>query len=255
VETLKAVFADRAQYLGDPDFSAIPVNELLSSDHIAAIRGRLSAVRTVPAAAYDRALASGDGGTSHISVVDAAGNAVALTTSINTAFGAKVGVPGRGIVLNNTMDDFSVQPGKPNVYGLVGTAANAIVPGKRPLSSMSPTIVLESDGDVRAVAGASGGPLIISSTLQAILNLLEFDMSVEDAVDSARVHHQWLPDRTFVEGALPELVRMGLARIGHDVRALESKAAVQLIDVRAEHNRRTVSACSDGRKGGIAAAY
>jgi gamma-glutamyltranspeptidase/glutathione hydrolase len=187
--------------------------------------------------------------------VDAAGNAVALTTSINTAFGAKVGVPGRGIVLNNTMDDFSVQPGKPNVYGLIGTAANAIVPRKRPLSSMSPTIVLEADGQVRAVAGASGGPLIVSSTLQAILNLLEFDMSVEDAVDSARIHHQWLPDRTFVESALPELVRMGLTRLGHDVRALESKAAVQLIDVRTGQGQRTVHACSDGRKGGAAAAY
>ncbi len=252
--SLKAAFADRARYYGDPDFSPVPLVRLMSPAHTAGIRERLSATRSVPAREYGPTALPDDGGTSHISVVDSAGNAVSLTTSINTAFGAKLGVAGRGIVLNNTMDDFSAQPGEPNVYGLVGTEANAIAPLKRPLSSMSPTIVLEN-GAVRAVAGASGGPLIISATLQTLLNVLEFGMPVDRAVDAARIHHQWLPDQTFVEAGVPEVVRASLVRLGHDVRPMLAQAAVQAIEVSADRDARSVSACSDGRKGGVALAY
>ncbi len=253
-ETLKAVFADRARYYGDSDFVRVPLARLLSVDHTAALRARLRAASAVPSSTFGQDAPPDDAGTSHISVIDGEGNAVACTTSINTAFGSFVAVPGRGIILNDTMDDFSVRPGVPNVYGLVGSEANAIAPGKRPLSSMSPTIVLEA-ASPRLVVGASGGPRIISATLQVMLDVLEFGFDVEHAVAAPRIHHQWLPDRLAVEPGVSEGVRASLARRGHKVVDLTHGAAVQaveLIDTKGEHLLR---AASDPRKGGVAAAY
>jgi len=252
-ETFKAVFADRAQYYGDPDLVDVPLGRLLSYGHASDIRRRLRATRVVPAADYGNTAGAIDGGTSHISVVDEHGNAAACTTSVNTAFGAKLGVPGRGLVLNNTIDDFSLQPGVPNAYGLVGSEANSIAAGKRPLSSMSPTLVVE-DGRIRLAVGASGGPLIITGTLQTLINTLEFSMDVERAVRAPRIHNQWMPDVLAVEDRVRETVRDSLTRLGHELMPLGRGAAVQAVEVVDVEGQRRVRAFSDARKGGVARA-
>jgi gamma-glutamyltranspeptidase/glutathione hydrolase len=254
-ESLKAAFADRAQWYGDPGFVEVPIERLLSPAHAADLRSRISAVKAAPPDAFGTALQAADAGTAHVSVVDAAGNAVAATSSVNTPFGALVSVPGRDIVLNNTMDDFSAQPGVPNAYGLVGSEANAVAPGKRPLSSMSPTIVLDGQGAVRLVVGASGGPRIISATLQVLLNVLEFSMDVGPAVKAPRIHHQWRPAVLAVEAGVPQTVRDSLVRRGHDVESLSHGAAVSAVEVVGDRRGRLVRAASDARKGGRAAAY
>ena len=251
-ETLKAVFADRARDYGDPDFTHVRLDHLLAPAHAAAIRRRFSAARPLPPATYGAGTQSRDAGTSHVSVIDAAGNAVACTSSVNTAFGAKLGM--RGIVLNDTMDDFSLQPGTPNAYGLVGNEVNAIAARKRPLSSMSPTIVLDDRG-ARLAAGASGGPFIISATLQTVLDVVDFDLGVGDAVAAARIHHQWLPDVLTVEERLPVATQLSLERRGHSLRKVPAIAAVQAVERLGAPGKPRLSAASDERKGGVAAAY
>ncbi len=253
-ETLKAVFADRARYYGDADFVRVPLGRLLSPAHAAELRARLQAARALPSTAYGPTMPPDDAGTSHISVIDGRGNAVACTTSVNTAFGSLVVVPDRGVILNNTMDDFSLRPGVPNVYGLVGSEANAIAAGKRPLSSMSPTIVLDG-ATPRLVVGASGGPRIISATLQVVLDVLDFGFDVERAVAAPRIHHQWLPDRLGVEPDIADGVRASLARRGHRITRLVHGAAVQAVEMLRTKEGRVVRAASDPRKGGVAAAY
>jgi len=252
-ESFKAAFADRARYYGDPDSVTVPLKRLLSPEHAAAIRRRLSAVRTLPSSSYGSVATASDSGTTHISVVDRFGNGAALTTSINTSFGSLVVVPGRGIILNNTMDDFSIQPGVPNAFGLIGNEANSVAPLKRPLSSMSPTLVIAADG-LRLAVGASGGPMIISSTLQTALNVLIFDLDVGAAVQAPRIHHQWMPEMLGVEKALPVSVRRSLQRRGHTIREFNSIGAVQAVEVIHKGDQRMVRAVSDNRKGGIPAA-
>jgi gamma-glutamyltranspeptidase/glutathione hydrolase len=252
-ESLKGVFADRARWYGDPDFVEVPLERLLSPQHASEIRRRISAVRATPASAYGEARPSADAGTAHISVVDEQGNAVACTTSINTPFGALISVAGRDIVLNDTMDDFVAAPETANAYGLLGSEQNAIAAGKRPLSSMAPTIVLHG-ASVRLVAGASGGPLIISATAQVVLDVLAFSMDVRRAVRAPRIHHQWMPDVLAVEDRIPATTRAALHRRGHAIEALDHGAAVQAVEV-VEQDGRLLRAASDQRKGGVAAAY
>ena len=158
----------------------------------------------------------GDSHTAHLSTADELGNFVAITSTVNTGFGSKVVVPGTGVVLNNQMDDFAAQPGVPNYFGLVGAEANAVAPGKRPLSSMSPTIILRDDEPILAI-GAAGGPLIITATLQAIVNHLDLGMPLERALAAPRIHHQWSPDGLLVEETLEEPVRQRLAELGHTI--------------------------------------
>ena len=252
-ETDKAVFADRARYYGDPDVVNVPLELLLSPARAARTRARFSAVRPLPASAYDARAAASDAGTAHVSVIDRHGNAVACTSSVNTAFGSKVGV--RGFPLNNTMDDFSLRPGVANVFGLVGSEANAVGPGKRPLSSMAPTIVLTRSGGVRLVAGASGGPLIISATLQTLLNVIDLDMDIDAAVTAPRIHHQWQPDVLVSEESVPAEVRASLARRGHVVKLFPSIAATSAVSRSTTRNGVRLTAASDPRKGGVPAAY
>ncbi len=254
-ETLKLAFADRAQFYGDPDYTRVGLARLLGPAHLGAMAARIDWTRAVPA----RELApegdqARDSGTSHISVLDAYGNAAALTTSVNTSFGAGLAVPGRDIVLNNTMDDFVAQPGKPNAFGLVGTRANAIEPGKRPLSSMTPVVVTK-DGAVELVAGGSGGPLIITATLQAIVGVIDFGRSTEDAVGAPRLHHQWMPDKLFLEPGFPEATRAKLTAVGHSLAELQARASVQEIRVIGSGDERVLQATSDPRKGGVPAGY
>ena len=250
-ESMKFAFADRAASYGDPDYFPVPLDRLLSPATARNYRHQMSAVRTHPPKFYGGSHTGDDAGTSHLSVVDAEGNAVALTTSINTSFGSKLVVPGTGIILNNTMDDFSARPGVPNVYGLIGSEANSIEPGKRPLSSMTPAIVLR-EGSAVAVAGGSGGPLIITSTLQSLLNTIVFDLDASSAVAAARIHHQWMPPVLMLEESMPSIVSHPLGRLGHKLYRSSRSGAVQLI-------RRTpdgwLEGAADPRKGGRAAGW
>jgi gamma-glutamyltranspeptidase/glutathione hydrolase len=184
-------------------------------------------------------------------VVDGAGNAVACTTSSNTPFGAMLVAGDTGIILNNTMDDFSAQPGVPNAYGLIGSEANAVAPRKRPLSSMAPTIVTRA-GHVVAVAGGSGGPFIITGTLQVLLNTLVFGQDAEAAVASPRIHAQWMPPYLMVEPAIGPNERWALRRLGHRDVDAPSAAAVQLVR-RASDG--TLDGAADPRKGGAAVGW
>ncbi len=251
VEAMKLAFADRAAWLGDPDFVAVPVAKLTSKEYAAELRARIRpdgpAVKVMGSG-----LAAPDTGTTHVSTADAAGNAVALTMTINTPFGSGLTVPGTGIVLNNEMDDFAKAPDVPNVYGLVDTrGANAIAPGKRPLSSMTPTILLRA-GRPFMVTGSPGGPRIISTTLLTILAVVDHAAGARDAVAAARYHHQWVPDRVSLEPGIPEPVAKGLRARGHEVeRAKAAWSSAQVIVVDPKTGR--MSGGSDPRGDGIAA--
>lgn len=243
-EAMKHAFSDRAQYLGDPDFVQVPIQKLTSKEYAAWIRSRISSVRTHPPRFYGLASYKPEqGGTTHFGVLDRDGNAVSCSLTINTQFGSKVLVQETGIILNNEMDDFSIQPGVPNVYGLLGDEANSIQPRKRPLSSMTPTIILQGDRP-GLIVGASGGPRIISATLQTILNVLDFRMPVERAVASPRVHHQWMPNELVVESKIPPSIKKSLERRGHVVRDRSSLGVVQAILVRSGK----ITAAADPRK-------
>jgi len=247
---MKHAFADRAEYYGDPAFIPIPLHALLSSSYARRMRHRISAVHTQAQEEYGRAALSRDGGTSHLSVVDAQGNAVACTTTINTPFGSMVVAEGTGVILNNEMDDFSIQPGIANAFGLIGTEANAIAPGKKPLSSMTPTIVLKQNHPF-LVLGGSGGPLITSATLQVLLNVLSFGLDAVPAVALPRIHHQWAPDMLFVEAGFPQEVRNSLERQGHVIKEFSAASAVQVVLVTPQG----LQGAADPRKGGKAVGW
>ncbi|MEM7622098.1 MAG: gamma-glutamyltransferase family protein, partial [Planctomycetota bacterium] len=253
VEAIKFAFADRAQFLGDPAFSDVPTELLLSEGRIAGMTGRFNPSATLGTDAYgDTAPPAQDGGTSHLSVVDRWGGAVACTETINTTYGSGVVVEPFGFVLNNEMDDFTTKPGEPNAYGLMQSGKNLPARGKRPLSSMSPMIVLDENGSVEIVAGASGGPRIITGTLQAVLRVVYEDADAQTAVDAPRLHHQWLPDVLTIEPGLGGLsLAEGLRARGHATREAGSGSVVQLIR-RVEGGW---SAGSDRRKGGRPAGY
>lgn len=228
-EALKHGFADRARLMADPDFVAVPVDQIIGAETAARVKAAFKPDATLPRAAYggDYGLPT-DGGTTHFSVVDRHGNAVALTSTINTSFGSHYIAGDTGILLNNEMDDFVAKPGVPNVFGLIGTEANTIRPGKRPLSSMSPTIVLR-DGQVALVVGASGGPTIITGTVQVLLNVMVFGMDPRTAIEAPRIHHQWVPEVLFIERGIPADVVDGLRRRGHAVQVRDRFTAVQAI--------------------------
>ena len=228
-ESMKHAFADRAQFLGDPDFVHVPLGKLTAKSYGAWIRKRITPDKTQPPEFYGYYHYNAEqGGTTHFSVIDRFGNAVACTQSVNTRFGSKLLVPGAGIVLNNEIDDFAIHPEVGNVYGLIGNDANALKPGKRPLSSMAPTIILRGNRP-ELVVGAAGGPRIITATLQTILNIVDFNMPVNAAVAAPRVHHQWLPDRLNIEPKITAEARTALEQRGHALREQSSLGVVQAI--------------------------
>ena len=250
-EASKHAFADRARYLADPNFVEVPVDDLLDLSIIHE-RAQLVTDEVHQPTYYGTPnLIPQDGGTSHVSVVDPFGGAVALTETINLSFGSLVGVDEFGFVLNNEMDDFTTRRGEPNAFGLLQSDRNLPEPGKRPLSSMSPTIVLDDEGRVLAVAGASGGPRIISGTMQALLNALG-GMDAYPAVASPRLHHQWMPDVLFAEpGLMPMLSRRAAQGDWNEIRMRRDIGNVQLI--KRDPNGRGWQSASDPRKGGIPA--
>lgn len=248
VEAAKHAMADRAAFGGDPDHVRVDPEALLAPAHIAAIRSDCGP-RTFPPEHYGTIAAPADHGTLHISAMDADGMAVALTSTINTSFGSEVVSPATGIVLNNEMDDFMTQPGKPNAFGLVQGESNAVGPGRRPLSSMSPTVVLGADHRPVLSVGASGGPFIITATYQVIENALLGGMDLAAAVSAPRWHHQWLPDQVTVERG--ETRSDALTAAGHTLKTIDAPfCAVQAVR-RLPDGR--FDAASDPRKSGEAA--
>lgn len=199
IEAMRHAYVDRNSYLGDPDFVDNPLSRLLDKDYAAQIRSKITQDKAGISMQIKPGVAPHEGdNTTHYSIVDKWGNAVSVTYTLNGAFGAKVTAAGTGVLLNNEMDDFTVKVGVPNSYGLVQGEANVIAPGKRPLSSMSPTIVTK-DGKPLMVVGTPGGSRIITAVMHVILNVIDYGMDIQEAVDAPRFHQQWLPDTTFIE--------------------------------------------------------
>ena len=254
-EAMKLAFADRAHWLGDPDFVPVP-RGLVSREYATKLAAKIDLKRATPVPKHGtpgRAAEDTFGKhTTHFSTADAEGNWVACTATVNTTFGSKVVIPGTGIAMNNQMDDFSIQPGVANAFGLVGAEANAVAPGKRPLSSMSPTIVLK-DGKPILSVGAAGGPTIISQTLLAIVNIVDFGMPVDAALAQPRFHHQWHPDELRIEKAVPAAVREELARRGHKIEVIDRIGAAQAVGLAGE--AKTLVAAPDPRGEGQAVGF
>ena len=255
-ETMRRFFADRAQYFGDPDFVDVPVKRLISKDYAKSRRTSIHLGRagTSNPAASD-ATGYGLGGesteTTHFSVVDKEGNAVAVTYTLNGSYGSGVTAKGTGVLLNNEMNDFSAKPGAPNNAGLLTSEQNAIAPGKRPLSSMTPTIVTR-DGKLFLVVGSPGGPTIISTVLQVITNVVDFGMDLRQAVDFPRFHHQWMPDELRLErhGTSSDTVER-LRQRGHRLKFVEKQGRVMAIQV----GDKWLLGAADARSEGSARGY
>jgi gamma-glutamyltranspeptidase/glutathione hydrolase len=249
IEALRAGFADRAEHMGDPDFHPVPVAELLDPRWIATRRRAIGDRARPDIAPFVVPRAESGGETTHLSVLDGDGNAVSLTTTLNTTFGTGILVADVGVLLNNEMDDFAIQAGAPNAYGLVGSGANAVEPGKRPLSSMTPTVVCDGEGRVELVVGSPGGPRIITSVFQVLARVLAHGQPLEDAIRAPRLHQQWNPQHTFVERDFPAEVVLELERRGHVVVREGTWSDVQAIAVLPDGS---VTAFSDPRNGGVA---
>lgn len=250
-EAMRRAFEDRNRWLGDPDFVQMPLGRLLSKSYAATLRGQIDPRRATPTPPFD-AGAPGGSNTTHYSIVDARGNAVSITTTLNDGFGSAVTVTGAGFLLNDEMDDFASAPGKPNLFGLVQGEANAIAPGKRMLSAMTPSIVLDSTGRLFLVLGAPGGPRIITAVYHVISNVIDHHMSLALAVEAPRSHHQALPDSLSLErGGYAPAVLDSLRAMGHGVREWGYKTLVMAI----ERGPAGWIGVADPRSGGNAAGY
>jgi len=250
-EVFKTSFADRARWMGDPDFVDVPTRQLLDGDYLRTMADAIDLKHTRPPETYGTPLPD-DAGTSHLCVVDARGNAVACTETINLIFGSMVAVEEFGFILNDEMDDFLTRASRANAFGLDHAQRNRPQPGKRPLSSMTPTIVVDPDGAVRFIAGGAGGPRIISGTIQVLLNALAWDMPAGDAVAAPRFHHQWHPNRLELEPTLEvDALPAGLRALGHDVGSRKVVGTIQVI----RRGNTGWEAASDPRKGGKPAGY
>jgi gamma-glutamyltranspeptidase / glutathione hydrolase len=250
-EVERRAYADRAKFLGDPDFIKVPARILVSKKYL---DDRMKD--------YDPAKAGNSGltiagvikeseQTTHLDVYDNEGNAVSVTTTLNNSYGSKTVVAGAGFLLNDEMDDFSAKPGVPNLYGAIGAEANAIAPGKRMLSSMTPTIVLKNNKPF-LVIGTPGGTTIITSVYQTLLDIIEFNLTTNDAVNKPKFHHQWLPDRIDVEKDFPEDVRDKLIKMGYRINESEPIGRTEVIKI---SRPKKVEAVADNRGDDSAEGY
>lgn len=246
-EVERRAFADRGEFLGDPDFVKVPVKTMVSEAYLNDRMkdyepGKAGNSKTTAAGMIKESEE-----TTHLSVLDNYGNAVAVTTTLNDGYGCKTVVSGAGFLLNNEMDDFSVKPGVPNMYGAIGNAKNAITPGKRMLSSMTPTIVLK-DGQPYLVVGSPGGTTIPTSVFQALVNVLEFNMTPHDAINSPMFHHQWLPDWVSVEKDFPEDVKKQLEAMGYTLKPRGAWSRLEMIQIKnPSASNKTIIAVGDKR--------
>jgi len=238
-EAMRRFYADRSEYLGDPDFYNVPVRQLLDPKYLAWRRGTIDPTRATPSdiigPGLPKSLNAGiswreSSETTHYNVVDAKGNAVAVTYTLNNSYGNGITVPGLGFLLNDEMDDFAAKPGSPNMFGMLGADANAVEPKKRPLSSMMPTIITK-DGKLFMVTGAPGGSRITTGVTEVILDVLDFHMNVQDAVDLPRFHEQWRPDVLYLENRFSEETQEALKKMGYEVEQTSGVARVEAIVV------------------------
>jgi gamma-glutamyltranspeptidase/glutathione hydrolase len=233
IEAMKRAYADRARYLGDPAFVNAPLHQLLAKDYAARLRASITMDKASPAIALSVTPPHEGSNTTHFSVVDRDGNAVSNTYTLNFSYGLGLVADGTGVLLNNELDDFTAAPGASNAFGLVGYEANLPGPGKRPLSSMTPTIVLK-DGKPVLVTGSPGGSRIISTVLQVIVNVLDHRMNVAAAVAAPRLHHQWLPDEVRVEHGFPDNILDALKARGHTITTPLGQTSANSIAVTAD---------------------
>lgn len=253
-EAMKPAYADRSVHLGDPDFYTVPTEWLLSKTYAAQLRTQINPHRARPSADIRAGFPddSESSQTTHFSIVDRHGNAVSNTYTLNFSYGSGITVPGTGMLLNNEMDDFAAKPGVANAYGLLGSHANAIAGGKRPLSSMTPTLVFE-DGQLRLVTGSPGGGRIITTVLQHILDLIDFDLNIAESAQAPRIHHQWQPPLLSHEhGISPDTLKL-LTQMGHVLRQVPPNCSLQSVALAADG---TLMGASDPRRpDGLAAGY
>lgn len=231
-EAMKLAFADRAYWLGDPDFARVP-RGLADKSYAKTRAAKIDLAKATNVPAHGTPADADESvflkHTTHVAAADAEGNWVAMTQTVNTSYGCKVIVPGTGVVLNNQMDDFAIAPGTPNSFGLVGAEANAVAAGKRPLSSMSPTIVLENDKPILTV-GAAGGPTIITQVLQALVRRLDLNLPLDQALAQPRIHQQWSPDSVRIESKLAGELQKALTSRGHKLTPVGSMGVSQAIE-------------------------
>jgi gamma-glutamyltranspeptidase/glutathione hydrolase len=255
VEACRRAYADRNLLLGDPDFVEIPMQQLLDASYIEKRMADIDPNKATPSTEVGAGvgLSKESGDTTHYSVIDGKGNAVANTYTLNLGFGGRFVIPKVGVLVNNEMDDFAAKPGSANAYGLVQGEQNAIAAGKRMLSSMTPTIVVKA-GKVRAIVGSPGGPTITTTVAQIIRALVDYGMPMDEAVASVRIHHQWLPDRITAEETIDPELEKGLRALGHEVRKRSAIGHANCIEVDpTTHGFRAVADVA--RDGGKAAAY
>jgi gamma-glutamyltranspeptidase/glutathione hydrolase len=252
-ETMKHAYADRSKHLGDPDFSPIPVSGLTSEKYAEFLKEQINTKRATPSSEILPGDPMPDEGinTTHFSVMDSKGNAVSNTYTLNFSYGSNITIPGTGILLNNEMDDFSAKPGSPNAYGLIGGKLNSIAPEKRMLSSMSPTIVIKDD-EPFLVTGSPGGSRIITTVLQVIINVIDFNMNISEATNAVRVHHQWLPDVLNVETGLNKDTISILREMGYKVEMGRTIGVAENIMKKGDY---LYGASDPRRPGGLTAGY
>ncbi|HEY6292943.1 MAG TPA: gamma-glutamyltransferase [Terriglobia bacterium] len=261
IEAQRRAYADRAEYLGDADFVKVPVAGLTNKDYAARLRQEMLASRPDAPVRAGEPAAAEPGTTTHYSVVDAEGNAVSNTYTLNAGYGSGLTVEGAGFLLNDEMDDFAAKPGSPNLFGLIQGEANAIAPHKRPLSSMTPTIVLEDSSasgsggqpDLRLVLGSPGGGTIINTVLEVLLNALVFHLDIQQAVDLPRFHDQWMPDQVLLEDTISEDTAARLTEAGYKLKRVGSLGDCEAIEVDPRTGWRF--GASDPRSGGRAVGY
>lgn len=252
VEISRRAYADRTEHMGDPDFVSVPLNKLLDKEYILHRMSDFTPGKATLSSAVEGGLVQVEEKeeTTHLSVVDEEGNAVSVTTTINGLYGSRVVVGGAGFILNNEMDDFSAKPGAPNLFGLLGTESNAIEPGKRMLSTMTPTIVLKNKKPY-LVLGTPGGSTILTSVFQTIINIIEFELSVEDAINKPKFHHQWQPDLIFIEEGFSESVKNNLEEMGYKFKVRSPIGQTEVIMI----SDQGVEAVGDKRGDDSAAGY
>jgi len=254
IEACRRAFADRASFLGDADFVRVPVNALLRPSYIASRGSTIHPYQADSSRAIGAGTPTESEETTHISIVDRWGNAVAVTTTLNGSYGSYTVVGGAGFLLNNEMDDFSTKPGVPNMYGAIGSTANAIAPGKRMLSSMTPTIVLKNN-QPWIITGTPGGTTIPTTVIQTLIQLIDFQRSPEEVVQAPRIHHQWLPDRVDHEAGIPPAILDSLRLRGHRLQQREQIGRLELIQVTQQAGKRWVDAVADRRGNDDARGY
>jgi len=263
VESMRRAYADRSQYLGDPDFFPVPVSALTDKAYAGQLRKQIDPMMATRSEDIRPGLAKVAGSresseTTHYSTWDQWGNVVSNTYTLNFSYGSGISVAGAGFLLNNEMDDFSAKPGSPNGYGLVGGEANAIEPGKRPLSSMTPTIVFNPEGQPILATGSPGGSTIITIVLQMVLNIIDFDMNIAEATAAARIHHQWLPDTVFYESGISQDTLTLLRSMGHQLNfffgVTGTTESIQRADLGGDKKASVRYGAADYRRAGSGAA-